>query len=106
MSSLKYPSNFAFIVERAKSLPSPMRVVIAGADNENILRGAFAAQEEGFVEPILIGNYKKIKTMTEAIGIPDMAKYLFSTSKVAVFPPRRQLTTAAPTFICLEKPVL
>ena len=73
MSSLKYPSNFDFIVERAKSLPSPMRVVIAGADNENILRGAFAAQEEGFVEPILIGNYKKIKTMTEAIGIPDSA---------------------------------
>ena len=73
MSSLTYPSNFDFIVERAKSLPAPMRVAIAGADNENILKGAFAAQQEGFVEPILIGNYKKIRTVMEAVGLSESA---------------------------------
>ena len=38
-------------------------------------------------------------------GMPEMLKYLFSTSKAAVLPPLRALTTAAPTFICLEKEV-
>ena len=36
------------------------------------------------------------------IGIPFMVKYLLSISKVAVFPPRRQETTAAPTFMVLS----
>ena len=35
----------------------------------------------------------------------EIVKYLFSASKDAVFPPRRQLTTAAPAFMCLEKGV-
>ncbi len=35
------------------------------------------------------------------MGMPLMLKYLFSTSKLAVLPPRRQDTTAAPTFMCL-----
>ena len=39
-----------------------------------------------------------------ATGIPVMVKYLFSTSKVAVLPPRRQVTTAAPTFMVLSTP--
>ena len=43
----------------------------------------------------------------EATGMPEIVKYLFSTSKDAVFPPRRQLTTAAPTFICFDiRPLL
>ena len=42
----------------------------------------------------------------EATGIPLMVKYLFSTSKEAVLPARRQETTAAPTFMVLSKPVL
>ena len=39
-----------------------------------------------------------------ATGIPQMVKYLFSASKVAVLPPRRQVTTAAPTFMVLSMP--
>lgn len=33
-------------------------------------------------------------------------KYLFSTSKDAVLPPLRQVTTAAPTFIVLSMPIV
>ena len=68
---LKIPKNYNFILERARSMPKPLRVAIAGADSENILAGAMAAQEEGFVEPILIGNYKKIKTTMETLGISE-----------------------------------
>ena len=39
-----------------------------------------------------------------ATGIPVMVKYLFSTSKDAVLPPLRQVTTAAPTFMVLSTP--
>ena len=54
-------TGFEGIVERAKAVERPMRVAIAAADAENILRGAFMAQEAGFVEPILIGNEQKIR---------------------------------------------
>ena len=36
-----------------------------------------------------------------ATGMPHIVKYLFSASKVAVLPPRRQETTDAPTFMVL-----
>ena len=54
------PEELKGIVERAQKVKKPMRVAIAGADAENILLGAFDAQEAGFAEPVLIGNYKKI----------------------------------------------
>lgn len=71
MSSMVVPSTYQFIIDRAHEMPRPLRVAIAGADTENILRGAIAAYEDGFVEPILIGNYKKIKAMLETIGFAD-----------------------------------
>ena len=37
-----------------------------------------------------------------ATGMPHIVKYLFSASKVAVLPPRRQDTTDAPTFMVLS----
>ena len=40
-----YKENFDFIVDKAKQATKPIRVVIAGADCENILRGAFEAQQ-------------------------------------------------------------
>ena len=71
MSSLTIPSQYNFILERAKSMPRPLRVAIAGSDTENILRGAIAAYEDGFVEPILIGNFKKTKKMLSELGYKD-----------------------------------
>ena len=41
-------NNFDQIVERAKKSLRKQQVVIAGADSENILLGAFEAQEAGF----------------------------------------------------------
>ena len=72
--SLNYAEEFNGIVEKAKAVKTPMRAAVAGADAENILRGVFAAQEDGFVDPILIGNYKKIQETLEKIGKTD-AKY-------------------------------
>ena len=61
-------TGFEGIVEKAKKVDRPMRVAIAAADAENILRGAFMAQDAGFVEPILIGNENKIRAVLERIG--------------------------------------
>ena len=66
-----YPAEFNIIIEKAKSLNRPMRVAVAAADAENILRGVFDAQDDGFVEPILVGNAEKIKATLEKIGAAD-----------------------------------
>ena len=62
-------TGFEGIVEKAKAVERPMRVVIAPADAENILLGAFRAQDESFVEPILVGNEGKIRAALERIGM-------------------------------------
>ena len=64
----QFLTGFEGIVEKAKKVDRPMRVAIAAADAENILRGAFMAQDAGFVEPILIGNEHKILAVLERIG--------------------------------------
>ncbi len=69
--SEKYAKEFQAIIEKAKSLEKPMRVAVAGADNENILKGLFEAQEEGWVKPILIGNHERIRETLDAIGCAD-----------------------------------
>ena len=67
--------EFQILVDKAKerNAGKPMRIAIAGADAENILQGAFWAQEEGFAEPILIGNYKKISQTLEKLGLSEAA---------------------------------
>ena len=59
--------NFDQIVEQAKSVQKPKTVVIAGADAENILLGAFMAQEAGFVFPVLVGEEEKVVPMLERL---------------------------------------
>lgn len=68
---LNIPSEFNIIIEKAKASQKPWRVAVAGADNENILKGVFAAQEAGFAEPILIGSFKKTKAMLEELGLAE-----------------------------------
>ena len=68
---IEYAEEFKGIVSKAKAAQKPMRVAIAGADVENILLGAFAAQEEGCVEPILGGREKKIREMLKRLGLED-----------------------------------
>ncbi|MGI5962662.1 MAG: phosphate acyltransferase [Lawsonibacter sp.] len=71
--------NFDAIVERAKQVSQPKRVVIAGADAENILLGAFQAQEAGFAFPILVGEREKIEPMLERLGLKDRPHRLVAT---------------------------
>lgn len=66
-----FAHDFDTIVEKAKARQTPARVVIAGADVENILLGAFDAEEDGFVTPILVGNRKKITDMLDRLGLAD-----------------------------------
>ena len=63
-----YPEAFDYVVENACKLGKKCRVVIAGADNENILQGAFMAQEAGFAKLILLGDESKINPILEKIG--------------------------------------
>ena len=64
----KYLNAFSSIIEKAKKIDKRMRVAIAGADAENIVKGAFEAEAEGFVEPILIGNFEKINSLIKKLG--------------------------------------
>ena len=63
-----YEKEFHFVIERAMSLPRPARMVVAGADAENILEAVFVAQEQGFCEPVLVGEEDKIMAALERIG--------------------------------------
>ncbi len=71
--------NFDQIVERAKQSFRKERVVIAGADSENILLGAFEAQDAGFATPILVGEKEKILPMLEKLGLKDKPYRLVAT---------------------------
>ena len=65
----QYSHDFDVIVNKAKALERPARVVIAGADAENMLLGLFEAQDSGFVEPILVGNEAKIREKLRLLGL-------------------------------------
>ena len=71
--------NFDRIVERAKQSFRRERVVIAGADAENILLGAFRAQEEGFATPILVGERDKIEAILTRLDLRDREYRLVET---------------------------
>ena len=64
-----YKTNFDFVVEKAKAVEKPIRVAIAGADAENILKGAFQAEAAGFVELILVGDENKITAMLKDLSL-------------------------------------
>ncbi|MBQ8586309.1 MAG: hypothetical protein IJ452_08525, partial [Butyricicoccus sp.] len=72
-------NSFDQIVERAKRSLRRARVVIAGADCENILIGTFAAQDAGFATPILVGEPEKILPMLERLGLQDKPYRLVAT---------------------------
>ena len=63
--SIEFAKEFSPIVEKARVPGKKMRVALAGADSESILQGLFEAEADGFVEPILIGNYKRTFNITE-----------------------------------------
>ncbi len=64
-----YEKDFHFVIDRAHALTKPARVVIAGADAENILSAVFKAADEGFAFPILVGSEAKVCAMLERLGL-------------------------------------
>ncbi len=67
------------IVAKAKASGKAHRVVIAGADAENILLGAFRAQEDGFASPVLVGEASKVLPMLDRLGLKDRPYRLVET---------------------------
>ena len=66
-----YEKEFDFVIQRAKSLNRPARVVVAGADCENILKAVFEAEAQGFCQPILVGYKNRIVTMLKNLGLHE-----------------------------------
>ena len=66
-----HPKEFEQIINKARSLNKPLRVAVAGGDSENILKGLFEAVDDGFIDPILIGNYEKTMELLETLGFKD-----------------------------------
>lgn len=66
-----FEKEFNQIVEKAKSVRKPPRVVVAGADAENILKAVFQAEADGFAIPVLVGHEESIMREIEAFGFKD-----------------------------------
>ena len=64
-----YEKEFDFVIHRAKSLERRARMVVAGADCENILKAVFEAEAQGFARPILVGNEERIVAMLKQLGL-------------------------------------
>lgn len=62
-------SNFDQITEMIPHRERPLRVILAGSDGENMLRGIFQAQERGFVQPVLVGDRARTLTLLEKLGL-------------------------------------
>ena len=79
--SVTYAKEFDGIVAKAKATNKPMRVAVAGADVENILRGVFEAQKDGFVEPVLVGSEERIRELLKKLGLEDRPYELHGIDK-------------------------
>ena len=49
----------------------PIRAVVAGSDSENLLKAVFQAQEEGFIQPVLVGDRARTVAILEKLGLKD-----------------------------------
>ena len=61
--------NFDNILSLVPKMERPMRVILAGSDGENMIRGIFQAQEAGFVQPVLVGDRARTITLLEKLGL-------------------------------------
>lgn len=61
--------NFDSILEQVPKLSQPMRVVLAGSDGENMIKGVFEAQKHGLAQPVLVGDRAKTLTALEQFGL-------------------------------------
>ena len=68
---MDFVKDFDFVINRAKSLNKPARVVVTGAYVENILKAVFQAEAEGFCRPVLVGSENRILAILERLGYKD-----------------------------------
>ncbi len=61
--------NFEEMLKLVPKDRGPRRVVLAGSDGENMLKGLFAAQEAGFAQPVLVGDRARTMTKLEELGL-------------------------------------
>ncbi len=64
-----FEKEFDFILDKAKSLSKPMRVVVAGADAEHLLQAVFEAEAQGFAVPVLVGDEGRIRSMLKELKL-------------------------------------
>lgn len=81
--------NFDQILERVPKMARPMRVILAGSDGENMLKGIFAAQDKGLVQPVLVGDRARTMTVLEQLGLDKDPYTMVDT------PPGHNVTQAA-----------
>ena len=66
-----FVKDFDFVINRAKALKKPARVVVTGAYVENILSAVFQAEADGFCRPVLVGSENRILATLERLGLKD-----------------------------------
>ena len=64
-----YEKEFDFVIQRAKALDRPARMVVAGAECENIIKAVFEAEAQGFCQPILVGAKERVITLLKQLGL-------------------------------------
>lgn len=62
--------NMQDIVEAAKGLPNRQRLVVAAAEDQDVLEAVRDAVEWGIVSAILVGDADKIAAIAAAVGMP------------------------------------
>ncbi|MBP5223956.1 MAG: hypothetical protein J6Z38_00005 [Lachnospiraceae bacterium] len=71
--------NFDQMLKLIPQRKEPLRVVLAGSDGENKLKGLFDAQKAGFAQPVLVGDRAKTITLLEKLGLADEPYTLVET---------------------------
>ncbi len=61
--------NFDQMLEMLPKGEPPRRVVLAGSDGVNMLKGLFEAQDAGFVQPVLVGDRARTVEILEKLGL-------------------------------------
>lgn len=60
--------SFEQILEQVKRKPNMSRVAVVGAAETHVLESIFEAEDLGIVEPVLIGNADKIRSLIDELG--------------------------------------
>ncbi len=69
MTAVQPPRHLAQLVERARRL-SQIRVAVVDAAERHVLEGIFEAQDQGLVEPLLVGEPNQIRALAGELGRP------------------------------------